>query len=37
MVCLGDGSIRMVSSGISGDTWWGALTPAGGEVLGSDW
>jgi len=37
MVCLGDGSIRMVSSSISGDTWWAASTPAGGEVLGGDW
>ena len=37
MVCMGDGSIRMVSSGISGVTWWGALTPDGGEVLGNDW
>ena len=37
MVCLGDGSIRMVTSGISGDTWWAAMTPTGGEILGSDW
>jgi len=37
LVCLGDGSIRLVSSGVSGNTWWGASTPAGGEVLGSDW
>jgi prepilin-type N-terminal cleavage/methylation domain-containing protein len=37
MVCMGDGSIRMVASSISGDTWWAAMTPDGGEVLGSDW
>jgi prepilin-type N-terminal cleavage/methylation domain-containing protein len=34
---LGDGSVRFVSQGVSGQTWWFALTPAGGEVLGSDW
>jgi prepilin-type N-terminal cleavage/methylation domain-containing protein/prepilin-type processing-associated H-X9-DG protein len=36
-VAMADGSIRSISSGISGDTWWAACTPAGGEVLGSDW
>jgi prepilin-type N-terminal cleavage/methylation domain-containing protein len=36
-VCLGDGSVRAVSDGISPATWAAALTPAGGEVLGSDW
>ena len=36
-VCLGDGSVRFLSAGISGTTWWGACTPNGGEVLGSDW
>ncbi len=34
---LADGSVRGVSSGVSGLTWWQALTPTGGEVLGSDW
>jgi prepilin-type N-terminal cleavage/methylation domain-containing protein len=34
---LGDGSVRTLSSGLSGYTWWYACTPAGGEVLGSDW
>jgi prepilin-type N-terminal cleavage/methylation domain-containing protein len=34
---LGDGSVKSVSSGISYATWAGALTPAGGEVLGNDW
>ena len=34
---LCDGSVRSISPGISGTTWWQACTPAGGEVLGSDW
>jgi hypothetical protein len=34
---LGDGSVRTISRGISATTWASALTPAGGEVLGSDW
>jgi prepilin-type N-terminal cleavage/methylation domain-containing protein len=36
-VCLGDASVRTLSSGISGITWWAACTPNGGETLGSDW
>jgi len=36
-VGLGDGSVRTLSRGISPTTWASALTPAGGEVLGSDW
>jgi prepilin-type N-terminal cleavage/methylation domain-containing protein/prepilin-type processing-associated H-X9-DG protein len=34
---LMDGSVRSITSSISGTTWWAACTPAGGEVLGSDW
>jgi prepilin-type N-terminal cleavage/methylation domain-containing protein len=34
---LGDGSVRFVSSGVTPNTWWYAMTPAGGETLGSDW
>jgi prepilin-type N-terminal cleavage/methylation domain-containing protein len=34
---LGDGSVRFVSQGVSPATWWFALTPNGGEVLGPDW
>jgi prepilin-type N-terminal cleavage/methylation domain-containing protein len=34
---LGDGSVRFVSSSVSPNTWWAALTPAGGDLLGSDW
>jgi prepilin-type N-terminal cleavage/methylation domain-containing protein len=37
LVGLGDGSVRTVSSSVSGQTWWAAMTPAGGEVLGNDW
>jgi hypothetical protein len=36
-VGLGDGSVRFVSQGVSPNTWWSAMTPAGNEVLGSDW
>jgi hypothetical protein len=36
-VGLGDGSVRTVGSGISGPTWWAAITPNGGEVLGANW
>jgi type II secretory pathway pseudopilin PulG len=36
-VCMGDGSVRNISAGISGQTWFAACTPKGGEVLGSDW
>jgi prepilin-type N-terminal cleavage/methylation domain-containing protein len=36
-VGLGDGSVRFVTQGISGTTWWAAVTPTGGEVLASDW
>jgi prepilin-type N-terminal cleavage/methylation domain-containing protein len=34
---IADGSVRFVPNGISPSTWWYAMTPAGGEVLGSDW
>ena len=37
LVGLGDGSGRLVSASVSPDTWAAALTPDGGEVLGSDW
>jgi prepilin-type N-terminal cleavage/methylation domain-containing protein len=36
-IVLADGSVRFVAAGISGTTWWAAVTPANGEVLGSDW
>jgi hypothetical protein len=34
---MGDGSSRFVSAGVSPQTWWGACTPAGNEILGNDW
>jgi prepilin-type N-terminal cleavage/methylation domain-containing protein len=36
-VCLGDGSVRFVSGGISPATWAIACHPADGLVLGNDW
>jgi prepilin-type N-terminal cleavage/methylation domain-containing protein len=36
-VCLGDGSVRGLSAGLSGATWWALCTPAGGDLPGSDW
>jgi prepilin-type N-terminal cleavage/methylation domain-containing protein/prepilin-type processing-associated H-X9-DG protein len=36
-VGLGDGSVRTLSAGVSGATFYAACTPANGEVLGSDW
>jgi len=36
-VGLGDGSVRTVNSGISWATWYYALNPQDGQVLGSDW
>jgi prepilin-type N-terminal cleavage/methylation domain-containing protein len=37
VVGLADGSVRTLSPGLSGTTWWAAVTPSVGEVLGSDW
>jgi type II secretory pathway pseudopilin PulG len=37
IVALGDGSVRTLSPGMSVTTYWGAVTPSGGEVLGTDW
>jgi type II secretory pathway pseudopilin PulG len=34
---MADGSVRLLSPNISPATFWGAVTPAGGEVLGGDW
>jgi hypothetical protein len=37
VVGMGDGSVRLIAQGISKTTLRAAFTPAGGEVLGSDW
>jgi type II secretory pathway pseudopilin PulG len=37
LVGLADGSVRTLAPSMSGTTWWAAVTPSGGEVLGSDW
>jgi prepilin-type N-terminal cleavage/methylation domain-containing protein len=37
LVGLADGSVRTLAPSMSPDTWWAAVTPSGGEVLGSDW
>jgi prepilin-type N-terminal cleavage/methylation domain-containing protein len=37
MVGLGDGSVRLVNSGVSSTTWSYAVFPNDGQVLGSDW
>ena len=34
---MADGSVRNVTTNITAVTWLAALTPAGGEILGSDW
>lgn len=36
-VAMADGSVKSVTQNVSPATWWYALTPNGGEVLGSDW
>jgi prepilin-type N-terminal cleavage/methylation domain-containing protein len=36
-VLMGDGSVRSLSSTISGATFWAACTPANGDLLGTDW
>jgi prepilin-type N-terminal cleavage/methylation domain-containing protein len=37
MVGLGDGSVRLVNSGVSQLTWTHAIFPNDGQTLGSDW
>jgi prepilin-type N-terminal cleavage/methylation domain-containing protein len=36
-VGLADGSVRYVSNSVSGNTWWAAITPSNGDILGTDW
>lgn len=37
VVGFADGSVRTLSPRISQETFWGAVTPASGELLGNDW
>jgi type II secretory pathway pseudopilin PulG len=37
LVAMGDASVRTLAPGMSSTTYWGAVTPASGEILGSDW
>jgi prepilin-type N-terminal cleavage/methylation domain-containing protein len=37
LVALADGSTRSLSPAISEQTYWAAVTPAGGETFGTDW
>jgi prepilin-type N-terminal cleavage/methylation domain-containing protein len=37
LVSLADGSVRTLSPTMSGKTWWAAVTPSDGEVLGVFW
>jgi prepilin-type N-terminal cleavage/methylation domain-containing protein len=37
LVGLGDGSVRLVSTAISQQTWANAVSPNDGNVLGNDW
>ena len=36
-VGMGDGSVHLVAQGTSPTTWWYALTPNSGDILGPDW
>ncbi|OAI38945.1 hypothetical protein AYO40_01530 [Planctomycetaceae bacterium SCGC AG-212-D15] len=36
-IAMADGSVRFLAQGISATTWWAALTPASGDMLGNDW
>jgi len=36
-VSMADGSVRNLGAGMSGDTWWAACTPAGNDLLRTDW
>jgi prepilin-type N-terminal cleavage/methylation domain-containing protein len=36
-VGMADGSVRAVNGSVSPATWWAAMTPGAGDILGSDW
>jgi prepilin-type N-terminal cleavage/methylation domain-containing protein len=35
--CLADGSVRTCAQGMNANTWWMAIVPNDGNVLGADW
>jgi prepilin-type N-terminal cleavage/methylation domain-containing protein len=37
LAAIADGSVRTLGAGMSNRTFWHAVTPKGGEVLGNDW
>jgi prepilin-type N-terminal cleavage/methylation domain-containing protein len=37
MTCLGDGSVRLCSQGMSPNTWWQAVVPDDGQPPPADW
>jgi prepilin-type N-terminal cleavage/methylation domain-containing protein len=37
IVCMGDGSVRVVNGSITQGTWYSAINPADGIPLGADW
>jgi hypothetical protein len=37
LVAMADGSVRTVAPTVSEQTFWAAVTPAAGDVLGGDW
>jgi hypothetical protein len=37
IVCMGDGSVRVVAAGVSQATWYAAIVPDDGTPLGPDW
>jgi prepilin-type N-terminal cleavage/methylation domain-containing protein len=37
IVGLGDASTRLVSPAVTAATWWSAMTPDAGDIVGSDW
>ncbi|VTU02577.1 Uncharacterized protein OS=Pirellula staleyi (strain ATCC 27377 / DSM 6068 / ICPB 4128) GN=Psta_4679 PE=4 SV=1: SBP_bac_10 [Gemmataceae bacterium] len=37
LAAMADGSVRLVSAGVSGETWWAACTPRARDTLGGDW
>jgi prepilin-type N-terminal cleavage/methylation domain-containing protein len=37
LAAMGDGSVRTLAPAMSPGTYWAAVTPAGGDVLGNDW